>query len=338
MGSLRYVERPLAVSRADDDLVLQTVGHALRRDVGRQDASAVPLGEDAGLDAYTRRSLVQQERAIGLKYAAHNVRTWPYTVIAVACFLTWLSFFPLTIIGILPLWLGCALASVFVAGGYVVAHEAMHSNLGREGTPQRFWNELTGNISTIPLILPFSMVKEMHLLHHKHTNHPDKDPDAIHAAPNVFMAMVKSWLNRQPGAGGTAARWRRHVAELGTPQAKRALKETMALQLVAMSFFFAMAWNGYAIEVALLWWLPRHIGLTYIHAVLSWATHHPHGGQGRYDNTRIIRHRLGYVFSMGIEYHLIHHLHPHIPFHATRAAYREMKPILEARGVDCSAR
>lgn len=302
------------------------------------EAPAFPLGRDNGLDAHVRRTLLQQERAIGVKYAAHNGTTWPYPVVAIACLAVWIALWPLAIAGVLPLWLGCAIVSVFVAGGYVVAHEAMHSNLGKEGTPQRFWNELTGTIAMIPMMLPFSMVKEMHLLHHLHTNHSDKDPDAIHAAPNVVMALVQSWLNRQPGKGGTAARWRRHCAELGTPAAKRAVIQSMLYQLVIMGFFFAMAWRGYAIEVALLWWLPRHIGLSYIHAVLSWAPHHPHGGTGRYDSTRIFRHRLGYVLSMGIEYHLIHHLHPHIPFHATRAAYREMKPILEARGVDCTAR
>jgi beta-carotene hydroxylase len=313
-----------------------TSRQALRPGAG--DAAALPLPAGDRLDAHVRRTLMQQERAIGLKYAAHNVRTWPYTVVAIACFVAWLSFFPLAMLGIMPLWLGCALASVFVAGGYVIAHEAMHSNLGQEGSSRRFWNELTGQISTIPLILPFSMLKTMHLLHHQHTNHPDKDPDAIHAAPNVVMAVVRSWLNRQPGAGGTGARWRRHIAEIGTPEARRALAETMALQAVVMAFFFAMAWSGHAIEVALLWWLPRHIGLSYIHAVLSWAPHHPHGGTGRYENTAIIRHKLGHWGSMGIDYHLIHHLYPYIPVHACKAAYREMKPLLEARGVDCSAR
>lgn len=301
------------------------------------DRPAIPLSKADGLDAHTRRTLLQQERAIGVKYASQNVRTWPYTAVALICFSAWLSFFPLAVAGILPLWLGCILSSVFVAGGYVIAHEAMHSNLGRSGSPARFWNELTGQISTIPMILPFSMVKTMHLLHHRHTNDIYDDPDAIHAAPNFGMALVKSWLNRQPGAGGTAARWRRHCAELGTPTARRAVVESMALQLVAMSFFFAMAWSGHALIVAALWWLPRHLGLWYIHGVLSWPPHHPHRGTSRYDNTRLFRTPLGYYLSMGIEYHLIHHLYPHIPAHATRSAYREMKPLLQARGVDCSA-
>ena len=302
-----------------------------------KDRPAIPLARDGDNDAYLRRTLLQQERAIGEKYAGEQMQTWPYTALAVACLVTWIAFFPMAINHVMPLWLGCALASVFVAGGYVVAHEAMHGNLGRPGTPRFALNEFTGQISTIPLMLPYRMVKTMHLLHHKFCNDPIKDPDAIHCAPNVWMAMVKSWLNRQPGAGGTGARWRRHCLELGTLEAKRALIETMAFQFIGMCFFFAMAWSGYAIEVALLWWLPRHIGLTYIHAVLSWPAHHPHNQLGRYTNTSVFRHKLGYYGSMGIEYHIVHHLDPHIPVHATRSAYREMRPLLEMRGVDVSA-
>jgi len=279
---------------------------------------------------------VTTEYAVARKFAAERMRTWPYTVIALTCFAAWVAFFPLAVLKILPLWLGCALSSVFVAGGYVVSHEAMHSNLGRAGTRARFWNELTGYVAVIPMFQSFRMLRAMHLLHHKYCNDVVKDPDAIHAAPNLWKALVVSWLNRQPGAGGTAARWRRHIDELGTPDAKRALVETMLLQVTAMTCFFTFAWRGYALEVALLWWLPRHIGLSYIHAVLSWSPHHPHGQTGRYQNTRVTRHPFGYYLSMGIDYHLVHHLYPNIPVHATRAAYREMIPALTQRGVDCS--
>ena len=280
---------------------------------------------------------VPGEREIGKRYAAQGQQGWVYTAVAVICLGAWISFFPLAIYGLLPLWLGCAISALFVAGGYVIAHEAMHGNLGRVGTRRHGWNEFTGQISTIPLMLPYRMVKAMHLLHHLYCNDPVKDPDAIHAAPNVWLAMVKSWLNRQPGDGGTGARWRRHIGELGTPEAKRALVETMAFQFLGMCFFFAMAWSGHAIVVAMLWWLPRHIGLTYIHAVLSWPAHHPHDKHGRYDSTRVFKSRLGYYGSMGIEYHLIHHLYPHIPVHLTRRAYRELRPLLMMRGVDVSA-
>jgi beta-carotene hydroxylase len=99
-----------------------------------------------------------------------------------------------------------------------------------------------------------------------------------------------------------------------------------------------MACTGYAIEAALIWWLPRHIGLSYIRFYLSWAPHHPREGRlGRYENTKVFKSRLGHVLSMGMETHLVHHLYPGIPNHRTRAAYFALKPVLQQRGVDVSA-
>jgi beta-carotene hydroxylase len=45
---------------------------------------------------------------------------------------------------------------------------------------------------------------------------------------------------------------------------------------------------------------------------------------------------MGHVLSMGMESHIVHHLYPNIPNHRTRAAYREMRDVLAARGVDVS--
>jgi beta-carotene hydroxylase len=115
------------------------------------------------------------------------------------------------------------------------------------------------------------------------------------------------------------------------------LAETLGLQLVFMGVLFGMAWRGHAIEVALIWWLPRHIGLSYIRFFLSWAPHHPRQGKtGRYENTHVFKSRLGHVLSMGMQYHVIHHLYPGIPNHRTKPAYAAMRDILKARGVDVS--
>lgn len=97
---------------------------------------------------------------------------------------------------------------------------------------------------------------------------------------------------------------------------------------------FALAWSGYAIEAALLWWLPKHIAVTYIEYYLSWAPHHPGNDQGRYRDTRGFKSYLGNIASMGMQYHIVHHLYPRIPLSKTPAAYRELKPILERKGCD----
>ena len=101
--------------------------------------------------------------------------------------------------------------------------------------------------------------------------------------------------------------------------------------LAYYTILFVLAWSGYAIEAALLWWLPRHIGQTYIVYYLSWAPHHPATETGRYRNTRGFRAALGNIASMGMQYHIVHHLHPRIPLIRTPRAFHEMRDVLEAR-------
>ena len=299
------------------------------------DRPAIPLGPD-GLDRYVRRDLRKEE--ISIAKAFHGGRMWPYFAATVACFAIWVSFFPLAIMGQINLGVAFVLSCIFATGGYVTSHEAMHSNIARHGEKLRWMNEWTGRLATIPIVFPFSMARLMHLEHHYHCNDPLKDPDYTDEAPSMWMAWYKTWYNRQPRVDGSIHAYKRILAEMGTPEAARALKETVLLQLFFMATLFTMAWTGYAIEAALLWWLPRHIGLSYIRFYLSWAPHHPREGkQGRYENTNLFKSRLGHVLSMGMETHLVHHLYPAIPNHRTRAAYFALKPVLKARGVDVSA-
>ena len=133
--------------------------------------------------------------------------------------------------------------------------------------------------------------------------------------------------------GGNAA-YGKAVDRIGGKAASDAKLEALALNLFYWGFLAVMAWSGYALEALLLWWLPRHIGLTYIQLLLSWAPHHPGDKTGRYKDTRAFRYFLGNYGALGMEYHIIHHLHPSIPLHKNMPAYREMKPILEERGCD----
>jgi beta-carotene hydroxylase len=318
---------------SENELLLRT-GADTETTVPASDRPVMPLGPD-GLDRYTRRDLRKEEIAIARQF--HGGTMWPYAVAAFGCFAVWLSFFPLAIMGMLNLPLAFALSCIFCVGGYVTSHEAMHSNIGQPGSKTRWLNEAVGAVSTIPIVFPFSMARLMHLEHHYHCNDPLKDPDYTDEAPNMWAAWYKTWYNRQPGVDGSIHHYKRILAEMDTPAARRALVETMILQLVFMGTLFTMAWNGYAIEAALIWWLPRHIGLSYIRFFLSWAPHHPREGKtGRYENTNIFKSRVGHILSMGMQYHLVHHLYPGIPNHRTKEAYYALKPILKARGVDVS--
>jgi len=281
---------------------------------------------------YSEKQLIKTERAIARKYMGGM----PWVVVAwgLGNCVVWLALWPLVYFDILPLWAGFLIATVNVTLSYLPSHEAQHSIIARDGEPLRWLNELVGHISTIPLATPYRALRVTHMEHHTHSNDPELDPDYSSSAKNAKQAIWKSLINRQPRAAGGFNKYGEVLTRLDTPEAKRALRDSIIYQLVFYSLLIGLAWSGYALMAALLWWLPRHIGLTYIQFFLSWAPHHPAKETGRYRDTRAFRSRLGNIGSGGMQFHIVHHLHPRIPLTRTPAAYWELRPILKARGCD----
>lgn len=280
---------------------------------------------------HSQKVLLEKERAV----AARHMGKFPWGSV-VWCFANlacWIALWPLVMLGYVPLWLGFMVATANVALCYLPSHEAQHDIIARPGDRLRWLNELVGHVSTVPLLLPYRVAKITHMEHHKHANHPEKDPDYSSHAPSAAAAIWKSFMNRQPSASGGLSRYGEIMQEMDTPVTQKALSVAILYQLFFYTFLIAMAWSGFALEAALLWWLPQHVGVTYIQFYLSWAPHHPGAEQGRYKDTRAWRSRLGNVLTMGMQYHVIHHLYPRIPLMRTPRAYWEMRDVLEARGV-----
>ncbi|MDF1848437.1 MAG: fatty acid desaturase [Parvibaculaceae bacterium] len=282
----------------------------------------------AEVDKDQERRLYREEMAIAKKYIG------PFPVVmALWCFsnlLCWLALWPLVIFDVIPLWAGFLIATANVALCYLPSHEAQHSNYANPGTPLRWLNELIGYVSTIPLVLPFKIARYTHMLHHKHTNDPKLDPDYEVIAPTWQQAMLKTVRRMQPGFPNSYGVVLSENAD--DPAAKRAGLEGMVQSLAYWGILCTLAWSGYALEAAFLWWVPRMLGTIYISLFLSWWPHHPMDEMGRYRNTRSFTHKLGNIVAFGMEDHIIHHLHPGMPLNRNKAAFRELRPILEARG------
>ncbi|MEM1196398.1 MAG: fatty acid desaturase [Pseudomonadota bacterium] len=240
----------------------------------------------------------------------------------------WLSLWPLVFLDILPLWAAFPIATLNMALVYLPTHEAQHDIIARPGQKLRWLNELVGHATSWMLVYPFEVLRITHLDHHKHTNDPELDVDITTKAAGPWSAIWGTIRERQPGAK------RNHDYAAAIYRARRPdlLLLSIAYQAGFIAVLGTLAWNGYALEALLLWWLPYQIAITYIIFFLSWAPHHPGSETGRYRNTRSWRSKLGNLGSMGMQFHIIHHLHPYIPLHLTPAAYWEMRPILEARG------
>ncbi len=288
--------------------------------------------DPTNVDALSDTQLDVLERQIANKY----MRKVPWGAVAwgignCAFFFTLL---PLTILGYVPLWLGFVLATVSIAASYLPSHEAQHNIIAGKGKPLRWLNELVGHVSTLPLAYPYRVLRATHMEHHAHTNNPELDPDyGVHAASD-WDYLVKQIRGRLGGDGGNTNAYGETLERVGQ---SALFADAIIYEVVYLGVLFTLAWTGFAIEAALLWWLPRHIALIYISYYLSWAPHHPGNETSRYRDTRAFKSRFGNIVSMGMQYHIIHHLYPRIPLALTPAAYRELKPILARRGCDLGA-
>ncbi len=276
----------------------------------------------------TAEQLDVLERKIAGKYM--GIVPWGAVIWGIGNCLVFVSLFPLVLFDVLPVWLAFPVATLNVMLSYLPSHEAQHNIIAGRGKPLRWLNELVGHVSTIPLVYPYRVLRATHMEHHAHCNHPELDPDFdVHARSSVdyFFNFLR---NVQPGSARNGA-YRRCLERLGQGHL---MLDALIYEGVYLLVMFTMAWCGYAIEAALLWWLPKLIGQYHLLYYLSWAPHHPGEAQGRYQDTRAFKSRLGNIISAGMQYHIIHHLYPRIPLSLTPAAYRELKPILLRRGCD----
>ncbi len=271
------------------------------------------------------------EFEIARKYSGEM--PWRIVFWGLGNFVFWLALWPLVMTDLLPLWLGFILSTLSITVCYLPSHEAQHNNIAKPGTKLRWLNELVGYVSTIPMVLPFKVARLTHLEHHRHTNNPGLDPDYGVTAPSWWQHITKSVRARIKRDNGNDA-YEQALERIGGEAAEKAGIEAALMDIAYWVILAALAWSGFALEALLLWWLPRHIAVTYIQLMLSWAPHHPGKETGRYRDTRAFRFPFGNIAAMGMEYHIVHHLHPAIPLHRNMAAYREMRPILEERGCE----
>ena len=269
--------------------------------------------------------LMRLEREIARRHS--GMFPWAIVVWAFANLFCWLALWPLVMLDILPLWAAFALATVNMMLVYLPTHDAQHDIVARKGQPLRWLNELVGHATSWMLAAPFEVLRQTHLEHHKHANDPLLDPDHSCHAPDRLSAIWRCIQQRQPG-GHRERDYGNCLTRLGRDDL---ILQSVAYKVGHLVILCALAWSGHAIEAALLWWLPQHIATSYLIYYLSWAPHRPGTATGRYRDTRAFRSHLGNIGSMGMQYHVVHHLHPYIPLTRTPAAYREMRPLLEAR-------
>jgi beta-carotene hydroxylase len=275
-------------------------------------------------------ALRAEERRIAEQFMGRT--PWIMVIWGLGGTLAWLALWPLVLGGHLSLWIAAPIATVIVCYSYLPAHDALHHIIGRPGTRLHWLNEVVAEASLIMIVFPRRPARLTHFEHHRHTNHAERDPDYATRAPNIWAAIWQSIAGRHPKTSRKMEAYRTLLSAMPTKDAKYALLDLLISRIAFFTILAVLAWSGYAIEAALLWWLPRHVAITYIEVVLSWAPHHPAVETGRYRTTRAFTSPVGTLLTGALQYHIVHHLYPTIPLHKTPAAFRAMRHLLEKQG------
>jgi fatty acid desaturase len=222
-----------------------------------------------------------------------------------------------------PSWVVITVNSAVAFVMFVVAHEGLHRSM----STKRWVNEVIGRLAwafVVPMV-SLSSYRYLHLQHHRHANDSDNDPDmfATHTSAwqlpfrwafmEIFYAI---WYARRLPERLRHS-WHQPVAEI--------VEGAVVFLLYAGGIVAAIV-TGHFWMLAVVVLVPQRIGIAVMGWWFDWLPHHGMEKQreNRYRSARI---RVGMEWlwtpvMMSQNYHLMHHLHPWLPFYRYRPAWR----------------
>ena len=245
------------------------------------------------------------------------VVAWPTLTLLVLGITAWIAATVLALTGALPLGAAIAVNSVAAYLLFTVAHDAAHHAASSHGGLNRWM----GRVSA-PFFAPlaFSVWRFIHMQHHRFTNHDDgSDPDRYtHEGPRwqlplrwltIDLAYVRFYARRFPSRPAKEKRGLAVHAGLMT-----------SLVVVAVA-------TGHGLDLVWLYVIPSRIAILYLGWAFDYLPHNRLHATPEQDKLRTTRNRVGAerILSPVLlyqNYHLVHHLHPVVPFYRYLAVWR----------------
>lgn len=248
---------------------------------------------------------------------------WPTLLLFAGAYALWAAGLYAGVAGWTSLGSSVLAGTVAAYAAFTPLHEATHRAVGRSA----LLNGVIGRVSGLLLMAPFVAVRHFHLLHHKHTNDRERDPDH-YSGRGPWWLLPLRWATQDLHYYWLFLRSYR-------TQKRGERIETIAtfaaiLGLVALAFSL-----GYGRVVLLHWILPARVAIFFLAFAFDYVPHHPHvitAAQDRYRATRVLDSAILNVILCGQSYHLIHHLYPSVPFFRYRAVWQKKRVDLERRG------
>jgi ring-1,2-phenylacetyl-CoA epoxidase subunit PaaE len=200
---------------------------------------------------------------------------------------------------------------------FTVVHDASHYSI----SSTRWVNGLFGRMAML-LVSPamsFSAFGFIHIEHHRHSNDDDHDPDTF-ASHGTWWQLPVRWAAMDLAyvtfyAQNVRRRPRAEVAE------------TAVLLIATIAGVATAVATGNIWLVAVIYLIPERIAVTVLGWWFDWLPHHGLEDTQRDNRYRATRNRVGMEWlltplMLSQNYHLIHHLHPSIPFYRYLATWR----------------
>ena len=208
---------------------------------------------------------------------------------------------------------------------FTVVHDASHYSI----SSTRWVNGLMGRLAWLFVgpVVAFPSFGYIHIQHHRHSYDDDEDPDTFASHGKWWMlplrwSMVEYFYLRYylPRARS------RPVAEVA---------ETLVMLTLSVTGLIVAVVTGNFWTLAVVFLIPQRIGLTILAWWFDWLPHHGLRDTQRTNRYRATRNRVGaeWLFTpvlLSQNYHLVHHLHPSVPFYRyLRTWHRNEEAYLE---------
>lgn len=249
----------------------------------------------------------------------------------IGLYLTALTVFILsTTAGIVGLvWMGLTIAvnAFAIFAMFTVVHEAVHYLV----SSKRWVNALVGRLAWVFVTPMFSLpaYRYVHLEHHKHVN-DDNDPD-------VFASRASTWQLPLRWMSAEFFYCIYYIPRLRSrPTAEYA--ETVVLFILSMAGLTVVITTANLLTLAAVFLIPQRIAIALLGWWFDWLPHHgleTMKSGSRYRATRV-RVGMEWLFTplmVSQNYHLVHHLHPAVPFYRDGRMWRRNEKAYLQRNV-----
>ncbi|TSD96576.1 2Fe-2S iron-sulfur cluster binding domain-containing protein [Skermania sp. ID1734] len=226
---------------------------------------------------------------------------------AVAAFAASTSAF---ITGVVPFWVTILVNAAVTFVMFTVVHDAVHYSI----SSTRWVNGLVGRLAWVFVvpILALPAFGFIHIEHHRHANDDANDPDTFASHGKTWQLPFR-WATVEYFYGSYYLRRLRSrpVAEVA---------ETGVLLTASLAGLIIAILTGNLWTLAVVFLIPQRIGIVFLAWWFDWLPHHGLEDTQRSNRYRATRARVGmeWLFTplmLSQNYHLVHHLHPSVPFY-----------------------